>query len=516
MSDFLSSLTEKAQSALKSAGLTGQSDGDNGQGGVLKSHAVVSMHHQLRTLQQQYSSSVTPVQKIITTQKGIALDLDGLSNDLQAHSKELYTWSQHEEPDVKDVTDRLAWVNYIESTLARALATKIDASRAPFKALRDAENTLGGRRNIRVTLHNQIVRIEHDQQRGTEQRLAELKQQLHQAETNDEPLEREVQLLKRKAVRDSEHIKWQATREYAEKLLLLSQASSALLAALPSVPSADKQYHGAETTASVRASLQHALDNYKPGDITLPLQPSRPGDLSRSDTRSFGETHAKELSSISPAGTPVEPSIPVTPPPTAAGLPPTSSRTSSSPVPSSTSPGIESSPTLPPRGPSNLQASSPSVVTASPPLNPAALNQAPAPIPLPTSSPSSVVAPDPGDPTVKIPSITPTVAETGVPLSAGSGGPGPASGSLLDHRSTSPIVKSPAYGQDYKDPSGGSGLPRYGGGPTGSAAPQPEKYESAAEEKKRLEREEREKLLASGGGDAQPPKDDDLPPYQEF
>lgn len=176
-------------------------------------------------------SSVTPVQKIITTQKGIALDFDSLSNDCQGHSKEFYTWGQHQDPDIKDgaftnsfldlifsstsqsVSDRLAWISYIEGSLAHTLATRIDASRAPFKALRDAENTLGGRRNIRVSLHNQIARIEHDMQRGSEQKLAELKQQLHQAEVNDEPLEKEVELLKRKAVRDSEQMKWQATRE---------------------------------------------------------------------------------------------------------------------------------------------------------------------------------------------------------------------------------------------------------------------------------------------------------------
>lgn len=45
---------------------------------------------------------MTPVQRIITTQKGIALDYDGLAGDTQAHSKELYMWGQSEEADIKD------------------------------------------------------------------------------------------------------------------------------------------------------------------------------------------------------------------------------------------------------------------------------------------------------------------------------------------------------------------------------------------------------------------------------
>ena len=45
---------------------------------------------------------MTPVQKIITTKKGIALDFDNVSRDAQAHSKELYMWGQSENEDLKD------------------------------------------------------------------------------------------------------------------------------------------------------------------------------------------------------------------------------------------------------------------------------------------------------------------------------------------------------------------------------------------------------------------------------
>ena len=111
------------------------------------------------------------------------------------------------------VTDRLAWMKYIEGSLAATLAKEIDASRAPFKALRDAENGLSGRRNIRAGFENQIARIEHDQRHGMEQKLKELRAQLQKAEEDDEPLEKEVELLKRKAIKESERLKWTAVRE---------------------------------------------------------------------------------------------------------------------------------------------------------------------------------------------------------------------------------------------------------------------------------------------------------------
>lgn len=46
--------------------------------------------------------SATPVQKIITTEKGVAIDFDSISRDSKTQSKELYTWGQAEADDIKD------------------------------------------------------------------------------------------------------------------------------------------------------------------------------------------------------------------------------------------------------------------------------------------------------------------------------------------------------------------------------------------------------------------------------
>jgi hypothetical protein len=42
------------------------------------------------------------VQRIVTTAKGVSIDLDSLSRDVKAHSKELYLWGQSEGADLKD------------------------------------------------------------------------------------------------------------------------------------------------------------------------------------------------------------------------------------------------------------------------------------------------------------------------------------------------------------------------------------------------------------------------------
>ncbi|KIM85261.1 hypothetical protein PILCRDRAFT_817260 [Piloderma croceum F 1598] len=533
MPSFLTSLTDKAQAAVNASPLASHygRPGSPGQDQHLafRNGPLDSIQHQLRSFGQQYTS-VSPVQKIITAEKGVALDFDNISTDSKTQSKELYTWGQGEAQDLKDVTDRLAYLNFVEGSLSHTLAHKLDSARTPFKILRDAENALTPRRNIRQGLALQISRIEHEQQKGTERRLAELKEQLWRHEEEDEYKEKQVEILKRRAVKESEQEKWDAIREYAEKLVLVSQSATPIISALPFFPPSDVEpYRGAQATAAARASLQRALDNYKTGRIMLE---STGAELSResSDTRSFGESHASELSSMASTEGAIstEPSLPLTPPAVSTSLP---------------------SDSAPDRATSQ-----------SPPMNIAALNNAPAPIPIPTSptaatpSLASVVAPDSANPVVAEPAVIPTVAETGIPVSAGEKGPGPASGSLLDIHGASPTAGPRSAGL----PGRSSSISEYGQGvPTGGAAATPPKFESAEEEKsrlqredrervlaaeappaatqaqapafesaedekKRLEREDRERVLSSGGNDAPggvsgPKRDDeDLPPYQDM
>jgi hypothetical protein len=48
------------------------------------------------------TSVTSPVQKIITAEKGVAIDFDSVSRDSKTQSKELYTWGQGEAEDIRD------------------------------------------------------------------------------------------------------------------------------------------------------------------------------------------------------------------------------------------------------------------------------------------------------------------------------------------------------------------------------------------------------------------------------
>ncbi|KAF5311825.1 hypothetical protein D9619_003202 [Psilocybe cf. subviscida] len=561
---FLSNFADKAQAAVNAsplashlpASLHGRAGSPDpatqpsanqaaAQGGA-KNHTLENIQHQFRSLQQQYISNVSPIQKIVTSEKGVVIDYDNASRNSKAQSKELYTWGQSEADDLKDVTDRLAYLNFVQGSLAGSLSTKLDSARGPFKALRDAETALQPRRNLRASLQAQIARIEHESQKAGDKRIVELREQLHKHELEDQQQEKELELMKRKAVRESERIKWEAIREYGEKLVLLSQAATPIIDVLPSLPPTQASpYTGAQTTGAVRASLQRALDNYKTGHINLPPQASG-SELSRSDTRSFGESHASELSSL-------------------VDFPQPTTTSHSTPSPGAAMP-------LPEPYPHHTSAASGGASfphhVSSPPINPQTLNNSPAPVPnvspaAATAAPfsPSFVPHGSASPTmpvvepISLPAAMPTVAETGIPITSPAGGPGPASGSLHNIQAASNTAgprsggipgdgNLPGYGQASL-PAAGAAAPHHesaleekrrlaatysqqqtsaSAGPpppafsSAAAGPQTQRHESAEEEKKRLEREERERILHAGGSGPNQdnkPDDADLPPYQE-
>lgn len=162
---------------------------------------------------------VRQLQLIITGQKGVVLDLDRQAQDVQAVSKEYYIWGQSEDNDIRDVTDRLAYLTFVQGSLAASLASSLDAARAPLKALRDAEAALQPKRNIRQGYELQISKLKNENNPGTQAKIKELEMMLDRETKQAEPHEKEVELLKRKAIVDGEKQKWDAIREVRGILL---------------------------------------------------------------------------------------------------------------------------------------------------------------------------------------------------------------------------------------------------------------------------------------------------------
>ena len=118
--------------------------------------------------------------------------------------------------NLRVVTDRLAYLNFVHGSLALSLANELNTSRAAFKRLRDAERALDPKRAARRNLQNQIGVLEHEQKKKNERQIEALRDELAKLEKDDAPAEAEIDVLKRKAISESERAKWAALREVNE------------------------------------------------------------------------------------------------------------------------------------------------------------------------------------------------------------------------------------------------------------------------------------------------------------
>ena len=199
---------------------------------------------------------------IITAQKGVSLDFDAAGRDAKSQSKELYLWGQTQDDGIKggsipldlghcgdadwfgceDVTDRLAYLNYVQGALSYTLATEINKcvhtlkvlldsvynvdtdcrrrprSRTAWKHVRDAEAALVPRRTTRQNFKSELARIHASGVRaGNADAKHQLEAQLKKAEADDAPLEKELDLLRRAAIKETEAAKWKAFRDVSEE-----------------------------------------------------------------------------------------------------------------------------------------------------------------------------------------------------------------------------------------------------------------------------------------------------------
>ena len=93
-------------------------------------------------------------------------------------------------------------------------------SRVAWKNVRDAEAGLVPRRTIRQNFKSEIARVRATQASGRngnlDPKLHQLEAQLQKAEADDAPLEKELDLLRRAAIKESEAVKWKAFRDVSE------------------------------------------------------------------------------------------------------------------------------------------------------------------------------------------------------------------------------------------------------------------------------------------------------------
>ncbi|GJN90090.1 hypothetical protein Rhopal_003088-T1 [Rhodotorula paludigena] len=268
--------------------------------------AVSALPHLAREgrvrLDPRQPAETLQLQILIKSLSGVVQDRSSLAREEQRVAKAIYDWSKDDKgDDLRDTCDRLAWTVYCMAELDQEAAKKVEESRVILKDIRNFENDLVPRRRNQQSLATKITALEKEigaSKKGADvkqsDQLSKLRGELSQLEAENATFEQSFETLKRQKLHEAFSAQFRAQRELGEKMALVAGYGDVLLQGMES-EGVGADYRGKDRTAQVKVELESALKNWVPGP-TPRLQ--QQGGLDRSDTRSFGETHASQLSQL--------------------------------------------------------------------------------------------------------------------------------------------------------------------------------------------------------------------------
>ncbi|KAM0786658.1 hypothetical protein ACM66B_002107 [Microbotryomycetes sp. NB124-2] len=437
-----------------------------------------SLQHTLRqgvtTLQSP--ADTLKINLAIKAGSAVVSDYEALSRETTTYSKHLFLWGQEAQGnDLKDVSDRLAWIEFETAKLFKEHARRVDQARSALKDVRNFENELVPKRKNKAALQAKLATTKSSSE------LKRITSEIDQLDSELAPADNTLESLKRTKLHESFSLQLQAQRELGEKLSILAGYGELLLRTLES-DGFGSQYTGQEKTARIKGQATEALQGWTLPNADIPTPTLREGGesyLGRADTQSFASTHGSEFSHVSD-GHSHQGSLHhsssahgVTPPPSHPG------GHSLHPIPIAGAVASRPSPPpVPARHPSHDNGGVPAHTYGSSPGG-THLNLSPTPHDLgPSYSPRQQAYPvEPIESTSPSMPAGPTVAETGAPI-VGTGGP--ISGQLPNRKAS---LSSPS-----------------GVGASSSTSASAAQYQSAAQEKALLEQAqvERERTQLAG------------------
>ncbi|BGO92452.1 hypothetical protein NBRC10512_000277 [Rhodotorula toruloides] len=252
-----------------------------------------------------------PLQLTIKALSGVRNDTQSLARETQAYSKQLYVWTKEEEDErVRVGGDRAAWCVWKAGECEKECAERIEQARVVLKDIRNFENDLVPRRRAHSALTSKLASTSKElsslspsSSPSTRQKLTDsasiLESDLATLTAENREYEQSLALLKREKLSQSLVGQFEAMRELGEKLAMVGKWGEALAREM----GREEEQGMEEIAARVKAGLEEELRRWTKGEVpVLGAGASAKDDtaslLSRSDTKSFGDSHAAELSSL--------------------------------------------------------------------------------------------------------------------------------------------------------------------------------------------------------------------------
>ncbi|BGO97431.1 hypothetical protein RTBOTA2_004628 [Rhodotorula toruloides] len=252
-----------------------------------------------------------PLQLTIKALSGVRNDTQSLARETQAYSKTLYVWTKEEEDErVRVGGDRAAWCVWKAGECEKECAERIEAARVLLKDIRNFENDLVPRRRAHSALTSKLASTSKElsslspsSSPSTRQKLSDsaskLESDLATLTAENREYEQSLAILKREKLSASLGAQFEALRELGEKLAMAGKWGEALAREMGRSEEGGME----EVAVRVKAGLEQELRGWTKGEVPALNGGNVARDeavslLSRSDTRSFGDSHAAELSSL--------------------------------------------------------------------------------------------------------------------------------------------------------------------------------------------------------------------------
>ncbi|KAM0755725.1 hypothetical protein T439DRAFT_10792 [Meredithblackwellia eburnea MCA 4105] len=274
----LSGLFSKVQGHLDKLGLDKLPAVDQIQSNIRQQMTAHNPRQQAETLKLQLA---------LKAAGGVAQNLESLGREEQLYSKNLFQWGKDEDgEDLKDLTDRLAYLIFKSAEVQKAQAERIKQSRLALKDVRNFENELQPRRAKRAALAAKLQQLKTSSKTAGSQ-VQQVEADLAQLTQEEETFSESLAVLKRQKLHEAFRVHFEGQREMGEKLAVIAGYAEVLLNGMET-SGVGKDYDGMEKTAAVRASVAEKLDAYNPATPLIPTPQLQLGSsfLGRQDTGS--------------------------------------------------------------------------------------------------------------------------------------------------------------------------------------------------------------------------------------
>ncbi|KAI9631636.1 hypothetical protein KEM48_014567 [Puccinia striiformis f. sp. tritici PST-130] len=229
-------------SQASSASSGKQAHSKRAMGSVFNKITETTNINNLRQIQATYDPRQAPetlkLQLLIKAQKSLVVDSEGLARDSHMVSKQLYHWAC-DQPDLalKDVGDRLAYMNYQVGDIHQQCSQTLERSRSDLKDIRNLENELIKLREREKALQLQINKSQQDSRKKVDSTMIAEHENISSYKTQ-----------------------FEALREMGDKLMIIAHFGDLLLNELPE----DDQipYSAQDKTAQIKGAASLNLSDY--------------------------------------------------------------------------------------------------------------------------------------------------------------------------------------------------------------------------------------------------------------